>query len=408
MKRKFATFLLIGMLFSSAVPVYAFSLTSPLKTVSSALNGVVNRLSDLVYFLSQQKKYIFDNFSDPNDYGDLSGSEKVVEKVEELKQEITPDLSKKSDVASTTTEKKPTVSTAPSVPRVNTGTPVIISTTTIPEVKKVITPSAPVVSSPTVTETVTNSVPALIFPPISIPDSLKDLRITISATQVGTDYDSSDILIFTNKERSKKSLLPLSGNKTLDKIAKQRLDDLFDNQYFAHESPDGRSAPDLAKKAGYAYLLIGENLALGSFDGDEGILDAWMDSPGHRANILNNKYRELGVAKGVGRFNDGDVTIAVQIFGNPQSTCAKPNPEAKKKIDEVTVEIKKAQTDAQNMLMTLNLIKDSPDLDRSFYNQKIQEYNYYAKNINLAVTSLKDVVTEYNSAVQNYNSCIKN
>lgn len=407
MRRKFAIFVLTIILLSSVRSVQAFSLTTPFRAISSTLDSVVDRLSDLVYYLSQQKKYIFDDFTDPNTYEDLSGTEKVVEKVEELKQEIIPNSDNKNKGASTTVDKVPKNPITPSVPRVNIGTPVVVSTTTIPEVKKIVTPTPPAVPPPIVTQTVATSVPALIFPPISIPDSLKGLRITISAAQVGSDYDSSEILIYTNKERSKKSLSPLSGNKTLDKIAKQRLEDLFDNQYFAHESPVGRSATDLAKKADYSYLLIGENLALGNFDGDQGIVSAWMDSPGHRANILNSKYRELGVAKGVGQFNGNDTMIAVQIFGNPQSTCDKPNPDAKVKIDKVTSEVKKAQTDARNMLALLNLIKDSPDLDRSFYNQKVQEYNYYAKNINLAVGSLKEVVTEYNLAVQNYNSCIK-
>ena len=69
--------------------------------------------------------------------------------------------------------------------------------------------------------------------------------------------DGSHILTYTNRERTAESLAPLSANQTLNTIAGLRADDLFANQYFEHESPDNKSATDLAKEFYYNYLLIG-------------------------------------------------------------------------------------------------------------------------------------------------------
>jgi len=222
-----------------------------------------------------------------------------------------------------------------------------------------------------------------------------------------TFYSSdSEILKYTNIERVNSSLKPLSENAVLDNIAISRVKDLFANQYFEHESPDGQSVSDLAIQYNYDYLLIGENLALGEFGGDQGIVSAWMESPGHRANILNGKYKELGVAVKQGNFKGDDVTIAVQVFGEPLSNCSKPNLQNKVLIDDSTVSIKQMQADAKVMYDNLTAIKNSPNLDRGYYNQKIQEYNYFAKKVNDAVVNLKNLVETYNAAVARYNSCI--
>lgn len=199
---------------------------------------------------------------------------------------------------------------------------------------------------------------------------------------------------------------PLSANSILDTIAEQRADDLFANQYFEHASPDGKSATDLAKKDGYEYLLIGENLALGDFGGDQGIVSAWMASPGHRANILNGRYAELGVSVKTGTYNGENTTIAVQIFGLPLSDCPRPDSNDKTLIDSSTASIKQMQTDALVMFNNLNTLKNSPNLDLSYYYQKIQEYNYFAKKVNDAVSALKGMIDSYNLEVSKYNSCV--
>jgi len=255
----------------------------------------------------------------------------------------------------------------------------LASTTSPVSVEKEITSSKPVVVTTTV---------------------IPDIKKTIP---VGND---SDILVFTNKERLALSLEPLLPNSTLDIVASGRVDDLFNNQYFAHESPDGKSAVDLAQKIGYSYSLIGENLALGDFGDEQGIVTAWMNSPGHKANILNSHYKELGVAIKSGVYNGEDNIIAVQVFGSPLANCPKPNPEIKALVDSSSVSIKKMQSDALIVFNNLSALKKSPGVDQSYYNQKIQEYNFSAKKVNDAVAALKSLIDSYNLQISKYNICI--
>ena len=140
------------------------------------------------------------------------------------------------------------------------------------------------------------------------------------------------ILQWTNTQRASVASLPaLAGNTKLDTVAKERLDDLFEKQYFEHVSPDGTSAKDDAKTAGYSFILIGENLALGDFGTDERVVGAWME-PGHRANILNTKYTELGVAAKSGTYQGRETWMAVQIFRHPLSSCQGPSEDLKSQI----------------------------------------------------------------------------
>ena len=132
------------------------------------------------------------------------------------------------------------------------------------------------------------------------------------------------VIEFTNKQRSENgSLEPLTENLKLDLSAEKKLQDMFDGQYFEHESPSGVKVGDLGEEVGYEYILIGENLALGNFKDDESLVLAWMNSPGHRANILNEHYKEIGVAVGSGIFEGRNVWLAVQHFGTPRNVCSK-------------------------------------------------------------------------------------
>ena len=222
------------------------------------------------------------------------------------------------------------------------------------------------------------------------------------------DNNNSEILFYTNQEREDESLSPLSANHILDIVALGRVDDLFTNQYFEHESPDGKSVSDLAVVEGYEYLFIGENLALGNYEDNKAIVKAWMESPGHRANILNEKYTELGVAIKQGTYNDSINTIAVQVFGRPLANCNAPNPGIKNLIDTLSAAIKKMQADAKIMSDNLTTMANSSGFDVAIYRQKVAEYNLLAKKVNDSVIVLKSLVDVYNAQVAGYNVCIAN
>ena len=113
----------------------------------------------------------------------------------------------------------------------------------------------------------------------------------------------------------------------------------------------------------------------------------------------------MAIKEGV--FNGEKTTIAVQIFGLPLGDCDAPKNETKELIEGLTLSIKQMQGEASLVLNNLNSIKNVPQVDISYYNQKIQEYNYLAKKVNDSVLALKGIIDLYNTEVSEYNECIK-
>ena len=103
------------------------------------------------------------------------------------------------------------------------------------------------------------------------------------------------ILASMNEERARRGLEPLTLNSRLTQAAYDRTNDMFAKRYFDHESPDGIEPFTWVRQRGYRYRTIGENLALGYRSGGA-VVDGWMRSPGHRANILQRSFNEVGIA----------------------------------------------------------------------------------------------------------------
>jgi hypothetical protein len=135
----------------------------------------------------------------------------------------------------------------------------------------------------------------------------------------------------TNNERDDLSLTPLVRSAVLDEAARLKAEDMAKNGYFAHYSPTGVSPWYWFGQANYPYVHAGENLAVHFTDSKE-VVEAWMKSPTHRANIVNNNYREIGVGTARGRYEGFDTVFVVQLFGTPAlvsaDTAALPAPRA--------------------------------------------------------------------------------
>ena len=131
-----------------------------------------------------------------------------------------------------------------------------------------------------------------------------------------------------------------------------------------------------------------------------------MNSPGHKANILNKQYTELGVSVKNGVYKGEETIIAVQIFGLPMANCPQPDQNVKHLIESSSDSIKQMQADALALYNNINTIKNKAGVDQAYYNQKIQEYNYSAKRVNDAVVALKSLIDSYNLQVSKYNACI--
>ncbi len=128
------------------------------------------------------------------------------------------------------------------------------------------------------------------------------------------------ILELTNRERAKAGAPPLKLNPLLNEAAQRKAGDMFAFNYWAHTSPSGRDPWSFFKEVGYRYLYAGENLAR-DFSSPEAVVSAWMASPSHRENILNPKYREIGVSVVDGTLGGLDTTLVVQLFGTPVSSA---------------------------------------------------------------------------------------
>ncbi len=222
----------------------------------------------------------------------------------------------------------------------------------------------------------------------------------------GSDLNIDEIIYWTNLNRKNNdsNLVNLKENSVLTKIAVIRVKDMFTNNYFEHDSPTGDNASKEAVKNGYGYITIGENIALGSFDDSQSLVTAWMNSPGHRANILNKNYTEIGIYAQQGIYKGKNVWIAAQIFGKPISGCIEPDKILKDKITKYKVSADSILTDIKNMDVELKIINSA---DIQTYNLKVAERNTLAKSYNKLTAEIKSSMVEYNKEVVAYNLCIK-
>lgn len=119
-------------------------------------------------------------------------------------------------------------------------------------------------------------------------------RPGVASARTGGPASVDAIVHAMNRERAAKGLRPLRLNGTLSAAAGDRIDDMLSKRYFDHVSPDGIQPFVWAKRRGYDYRTIGENLAVGF--GGTSVVTGWMNSPGHRANVLGAAFDEVGIA----------------------------------------------------------------------------------------------------------------
>lgn len=128
----------------------------------------------------------------------------------------------------------------------------------------------------------------------------------------------SALVYLTNQERQDESLSQLTENTILIKAAQSKADDMAAKGYFAHVSPDGKTPWFWLEQAGYPYVKAGENLAVNFVDSED-VVDAWIKSPTHKANIMNGKYEEIGIATAEGEYKGKKAIFVVQFFGTQRS-----------------------------------------------------------------------------------------
>jgi len=108
-----------------------------------------------------------------------------------------------------------------------------------------------------------------------------------------TDMSIESLLTDTNQERASNGEVALGLDKQLGDAAQAKANDMAARDYWSHDTPDGKTPWTFIIKAGYNYQAAGENLAYG-FTSASDTITGWMNSPEHRANILNASYRDVG------------------------------------------------------------------------------------------------------------------
>ena len=136
----------------------------------------------------------------------------------------------------------------------------------------------------------------------------------------GSDFIASvlpTVLVdLANADRSAYKLGGLTLNPLLQETARLKAEDMAVKGYFAHYSPEGVSPWHFFDATGYAFVYAGENLAV-NFDDSSAVNAAWMNSPDHRANILNGNFTEVGIATAKGMYEGRETLFVVEMFGSP-------------------------------------------------------------------------------------------
>lgn len=140
---------------------------------------------------------------------------------------------------------------------------------------------------------------------------------------INSNIDQKRLVELTNQERSKKGLPPVSENAALDKAATLKAQNMFEENYWAHFAPSGKTPWDFIIGSGYRFTYAGENLAKNFYQSDD-VVSAWMASPTHRDNLLNSKYKDIGIAVVDGVLNGQKTTLIVQMFGTVQGITSQP------------------------------------------------------------------------------------
>ncbi len=148
--------------------------------------------------------------------------------------------------------------------------------------------------------------------------NVHSLLLVSSDWFVGTIIPAA-LITLSNDQRQGDALPTLTHNPTLDAAAQLKANDMAEKSYFAHQSPEGRTPWYWFGLAGYDYAYAGENLAV-LFSDSEDVVRAWMNSPGHRANILGSHYTEMGIGTAKGMYKGVPTVFVVQFFGTPSKT----------------------------------------------------------------------------------------
>lgn len=140
---------------------------------------------------------------------------------------------------------------------------------------------------------------------------------------ISSNISIQELLTITNQKREEKGLSPLVLSPELSQAAAQKANHMFAHNYWAHVAPDGTTPWVFIKNSGYEYLYAGENLARG-FTTSPDVVEAWMESPTHRENMLSPNYTDIGFAVSSGSLTGAETVLVVEMFGKKYISTNQP------------------------------------------------------------------------------------
>ncbi len=173
-----------------------------------------------------------------------------------------------------------------------------------------------------------------VFTALSIASLFLVILLVFSISLLGTEYLKNNkgflaevlpavLVSLANEDRGSYQVSSLKTNPLLERAAQMKANDMASKGYFAHTSPEGVTPWYWFEAVGYDYKHAGENLAV-NFSESKDVNQGWMNSPGHRENILNPNYTEVGIATAIGYYKGQETVFVVQLFGTPRQPAPAP------------------------------------------------------------------------------------
>lgn len=171
---------------------------------------------------------------------------------------------------------------------------------------------------------------------------------TCEGGQIALTAEEARSIQFHDSTRASNGLASLCVSSRLTDAARGYSQDMINRGYFSHTTPEGTTFAARIQAQGYSFRTAGENIAYGSGSaaGPDNRFTAWMNSPGHRANILSSSFQEIGVGAAYGSYNGtpgvimytadfgGQTTTSTTSPSPTTSSTTSPSPKAKKKVNK--------------------------------------------------------------------------
>lgn len=302
MKKKIIALTLTAALALSSTSAFAATTTDCEKTfnydLSSLLKGITSNSNVKQYKLTVNGQEMDLNSIDWNTV--LNKTTTAVQKPASTQQTTTAPAAAKPAAAQP-------AATAPAAAKPAATTPAVTKPATPVATK----PAAPVVTQPAAKPATTTPVAAKPATQTAAPSTptTTPSNTTVSSSNLSYEQKVAELV---NIERQKAGLSALTFDQSVSNVARTKSKDMAANNYFAHQSPTYGSAGDMLTKFGIRWSAWGENIASGQRT-PEAVVTAWMNSAGHRANILSTNFSKIGVGYAV---NSNGTPYWTQIFTN--------------------------------------------------------------------------------------------